>query len=308
MNPIVLTHGGAAANPAHRDGCDAAAAAGLGLAAQGKPALDAVLAAAVVLEDDPRFNAGTGSNIRLDGLTIQMDAALMTSDGGFGGVAAIERVKNPVLVAARVLASPHLLVVGGGAVALARRCGFPDYDPATPRAREKVARALRAVARPGHDPDYEWDAEPWRGGLIDRLWNFSGSPPDLAALRALDGDACDTIGAVARDAEGRFAAACSTGGTLLMLRGRVGDSPLMGCGLYAGPDGAVCATGVGEEIVRRSLSRTVYDWLAAGVPVDEACRRGIALFPDEIDAGVIAVSRSGHASAANRPMPVGLAV
>ena len=105
-----------------------------------------------------------------------------------------------------------------------------------------------------------------------------------------------------RDNHGRFAATASTGGTLYMLRGRVGDSPLMGAGVYAGPHGAVAATGVGEEIVRRFLAKTVYDWLAEDVPPARAAARAVALFPDVVDVGVLVVGRTGHAVASNRNM------
>jgi isoaspartyl peptidase/L-asparaginase-like protein (Ntn-hydrolase superfamily) len=127
-----------------------------------------------------------------------------------------------------------------------------------------------------------------------RFWNFAGPPIDDAG--------CDTVGAVVRDDAGRFAATASTGGTLYMLRGRVGDSPLMGCGVCAGPHGAVAATGVGEEIVRRFLSKTILDWLADGIEPKVAAERGVAMFPDAVDVGVLVVGRQGHAIAANRPM------
>jgi len=92
-----------------------------------------------------------------------------------------------------------------------------------------------------------------------------------------------------------------------MLRGRIGDTPLVGCGLYAGPHGAVTATGVGEEIVRRFLCKTVYDWMAAGATAREASQRGVALFPAEFGVGVLAVGNTDAASASNRDMPVGRA-
>lgn len=87
-----------------------------------------------------------------------------------------------------------------------------------------------------------------------------------------------------------------------MLRGRVGDSPLMGCGVYAGPLGAVAATGVGEEIVRRFLAKTVYDWLAEGIAPARAAQRGVAMFPDIVDVGILVAGRDGHAIASNRDM------
>ena len=129
--PAAVVHGGAGSPRARMDGTDRAAAQAAVLLKGGGSALDAALAAVVILEDDPRFNAGTGANIRLDGKTIQMDAACMDGEtGAFGAVAAIERVKNPVLVARKVMDTPHILIVGEGATRFARAMGFPDYDPA----------------------------------------------------------------------------------------------------------------------------------------------------------------------------------
>lgn len=301
--PVILTHGGAGA-PAHlRDGTQIAADRGLERLRSGGSALDAVLAATVILEDDPRFNAGTGSNLRLDGETLEMDAAVMTDDGRSGAVANLARVQNPVLVAAAVRErTPHLLLAGEGAQRFARRLGLPDYDPVTDKARNKVITARRGL-RGEIDDDEEFGA--WKDRDLRALWNFQADctvyDPDY------DQRLGDTVGAVARDGDGRFAAASSTGGTLIMLRGRIGDTPLIGCGLYAGPHGAATATGVGEEIVRRFLSRTVYDWMAAGVHPQEACARGVALFPELIGVGVLAVNATGHGHASNRDMPVGVA-
>lgn len=300
MNYAILTHGGAASPHHNSDGCVAAAARAQAALEGGGDALAAALAATAALEDDPRFNAGTGSNLRLDGRTIEMDAAVMLSDGRFGAVGCIERVKNPVLVAARVMETPHLLLVGDGATAFARRLGFPDHDPLTEGAERKYARALAELLGHG-DGDYAADAAPFRKTPPHQFWNFAGALPEgLAAAGPKAG--CDTVGAVVRDAHGRFAATASTGGTLYMLRGRVGDSPLMGSGVYAGPHGAVAATGVGEEIVRRFLSKTVYDWLAEGIAPARAAQRGVAMFPEIVDVGVLVVGQHGQAIASNRNM------
>jgi isoaspartyl peptidase/L-asparaginase-like protein (Ntn-hydrolase superfamily) len=212
-------------------------------------------------------------------------------------------VKNPVLVAARVMDTPHLLLVGAGATAFARRLGFPEYDPLTEGAKRKYARAVGELRGEG-DGDYAVDAAPWRRLALDAYWNFEGTPPVVKGL----GGGCDTVGAVVRDSHGRFAATASTGGTLYMLRGRVGDSPLMGAGVYAGPHGAVAATGVGEEIVRRFLSKTVYDWLAEDVAPSRAAQRAVAMFPDVVDVGLLVAGKDGQAVASNRNMASALLV
>lgn len=112
------------------------------LLGEGRPALEAVTAAVVALEDDPVFNAGTGSVFNSAG-DVEMDASVMTGhDLRFGAVAAIRRVRNPVLVARRVMeGGMHALLVGEGAVQFARAQGFGDYDPATPRAHIEWASA-----------------------------------------------------------------------------------------------------------------------------------------------------------------------
>lgn len=117
----ILTHGGAGSDPQHSDGTQEAASQGMKLMANGKSALDAVIHSVKYLEDDPRFNAGIGSQIRADGHTVQMDAACMTSNGRFGAVACVEGVQNPIDIAQGVLLhSPHILIAGDGAVGFAR--------------------------------------------------------------------------------------------------------------------------------------------------------------------------------------------
>ena len=239
---------------------------------EGSP-LDAVVKAVTLMEDDPLYNAGTGSNMRIDG-SIQMDAAVMVPDN-FGAVINIENVKNPVLVARDVmLKSPHLILSGDGALQFARKMGYPPYDPSTERAREKLAKT-REKLRSGEIPSYHHP---------EFFREFLG----------------DTVGAVA-NFDGKFAAAVSTGGTSLTLRGRVGDSPIPGAGIYCGEKGAVVATGIGEEIIRRALSMRIYMEIGKR-PLEEICSDAIADFGD-IPVGVIAVSREEYCAYANLVMP-----
>jgi len=284
--PAIVVHGGAGSARSMMDGTDAAARRGLEVLATGS-ALDAAMAAVTVLEDDCRYNAGTGANIRLDGKTVQMDAAVMDgSTGAYGAVAAIERVKNPVLVARKVMDTPHLLLAGEGATRFARAAGFADYDPRCPASRTKYERLVRSLAsRP------EWKSYDWLKG-----WNFPGPPPP--EIKALAGHS-DTVGAVARDAAGHFAAAISTGGTSVTFYGRVGDVPIYGAGIYAGPAGAVACTGTGEEIIRRLVSRAVYDDLARGTPARAALTRALEAFPAAVDLGVIAISADDEGGGCN---------
>ena len=274
MRPLLLTHCGAGSDPSVQDAAEASGDRGLALLKRGGRALDAVVEAIVVMEDDPRLNAGTGSRMRIDG-RIQMDAAVMDWDLEAGAVAAIEEVKNPIRVAKDVLRTPHVLLVGGDAVAFARSKGHRPYDPATPESRHRLEESLAKI-RNGQLPRY---ARKWK-----------------------DVDLHDTVGAVARDRRGRFAAGTSTGGTSFMLPGRVGDSPIVGAGLYAGPHGAVSVTGIGEEIIKQVLSKFVYDRMADGLAPQKAAERGLALFVKDVPIGIIAVGDRGWGEASNTRM------
>ena len=139
---VLITHGGVGSPPDWSPLCEDAASVGSDRATQNDAALAMAVAAVVALEDQPLLNAGTGANIRLDGVTIQMDAAVMRSDGEFAAVAAIERVGNPILVAAAVLATPHRLLVGDGATRFAHRLGFADVVPTCDEAEVKYCRRI----------------------------------------------------------------------------------------------------------------------------------------------------------------------
>lgn len=276
--PAAVVHGGAGSPRARMDGTDKAAAKALAALKAGGTALEGALAGVVVLEDDPRFNAGTGANIRLDGKTIQMDAACMDGGtGAFGAVAAIERVKNPVLVARKIMDTPHILIVGDGATRFARAMGFPDHDPTCAENRARFERVQTILK--GSDPR---QIEAWKRYDWKKAWNFPG--PLKEALGSPD-----TVGCVTRDAKGGFAAAISTGGTTITFYGRVGDVPMFGAGIYAGPKGAVACTGNGEDIVKRLVAKAAYDLLASGLPAQEAVDRTLAAFPAGVDLGLVAI-------------------
>lgn len=290
--PAILIHGGAG-RVAERDKnpqtgrqavLDAAVAAGAERMRQGGTALDAVEAAVRVLEDEPQFNAGTGSVLTTDG-EAEMDASVMTGEGACGAVANLRRVRYPVSLARAVAEkTDHVLLVGQGAVRFARACGVPDYDPVTPerRARWEQIRA-RLAAR---DPRVFEEAEL-------RFWSRL---TDLASeyLPVADRGKRGTVGAVACDAKGGVAAATSTGGIWFKLPGRVGDTPLFGAGTWASPHGAASATGHGEGIIRLGLTRSVVEGMATrtagqavAVAMDAARERGV-------ECGVIAVDRDGR--------------
>lgn len=198
----------------------------------GKPALDAVAAAIVVLEDDPNFNAGRGAVFTHDGRN-ELDASLM--DGATraaGAVAGVHRVKNPILLARAVMErSPHVMMVGDGAEAFAKEQGVELVDPAwfrTEKRWEQLQRRLREDAAKAA----VLDPHPGR--------RYTG-----------------TVGAVALDARGHLAAGTSTGGMTDKRYGRVGDSPIIGAGTYANAVCAVSGTGWGEFYIRTAAAHDV---------------------------------------------------
>lgn len=232
--------------------------------AAGAAAIDAVIAAVVVLEDDPLFNAGTGACLNRDG-EAEMDAQVMVGEGlRAGAVAALMQVRNPVLVARRVMEqTDHVLLVGTGALRFAREMGFPAYDPVTAR-----SRACWQEGRQEH------------GG---------------------------TVGAVARDARGHFAAATSTGGVARKLPGRVGDTPVPGAGNYATASAAAAATGHGELMLRTLATKRVCDWIERGLGAQAAVERVLAEMAQSVGAqvGLIAIDGNGFPGLAHgtRDMP-----
>lgn len=286
---MAVAHGGAMSLAEDRDGPQAASELAVGLLQQGRTVLEAAVEGCALLEDDPRFNAGTGSNLRLDGRTIEMDASCMTSDGAYGAVACMRDVRNPVRVAHAALGS-NAILAGEGATQLAREIGQGPFDVRTSLAVRKfeAARKLMRVT----------DAENSDTGqslaTIRRHWNYE------VGLREAFGES-DTVGVLVSDGM-QYAGASSTGGTISTLLGRVGDVPMPGCGLHVGPEAAVAVTGDGDFLARKMLARTVYQDLIDGIGPSEAIERAIAIFPPLVDVGVILLHGSLHAGGSNRGM------
>ncbi len=256
VKPVLLIHGGAWAMPddaiaAHEEGIANALAAGYALLEQGATAVDAVEAAVAVMEDDETFDAGRGSFLTQDG-RVQMDALLMNGENlRTGGVACVERLRNPIRAARLVLdKSPHVYFVGTGAERFARQHGMAlcdNMELVIPREQERLfkAQADELAGKPDE--------------------TFSGSL-----------DSHDTVGAVALDVHGNIAAGTSTGGTLNKAPGRVGDSSLIGCGCYADNlTAAVSLTGWGEPIMKLVLGKWAVDRVAAGASPDKAAHEAI---------------------------------
>ena len=295
----IVVHGGAGGSKNDEPGCAAAALAGLSRLSEGKEAIDAAVAAVVALEDDGRFNAGSGSILCLDGKTVEMDASVMDTRGRLGAVACLQHVRNPVLVARAVADTPHWLLTGEGAERFACLQGFERYDAVNEESvashrsmMQRLARQDSPAERSGSDND-----------AFRKYWNYP-MPWD----QAMKEYGCGTVGAVVLDTDGHFAVASSTGGAAPSLLGRIGDTPIVGCGYFAGMKGAVAATGIGEFIVKQLLARTVYQWIDEGLPLQQAIDRGIALFPDDIGVGLIAVTHDAAAVSGNRTMPTHIIV
>jgi len=287
----VVVHGGAGASRENEDGCVLAARRALAQLEVNGDALDAAIAAVTALEDDGRFNAGSGSVLGLDGATVEMDASIMDTRGRLGAIACVQSVRNPVQLARAVADTPHWLLAGEGALRFARAIGMPQGAPVSERQRLEHRKIMAQLA--GSVP-----AMPgMNNALFERFWNYN------TPLQLPEGVACDTVGAVVRGADGHFAVACSTGGSAPSLLGRVGDTPIVGSGFYAGPEGAVAATGIGEHIVRHLLARTVYGWIQDGMPLEQALQRGIDLFAPGIKVGLVAVSRTESGAVSNSDMP-----
>ena len=279
--PSLIVHGGAWKIPDEwvedcRAGCRRALEAGWEILARGGAALDAVEAAIVVLEDDPRFDAGFGSHLNREG-RVELDAMVM--DGATlkaGAVAAVSRVRNPIRLARQVLEScEHMMLVGAGAEQFAVEQGVSLCAP-----EELVAERERAAWRRCKAGYHSWEFH---------LGHEGG-----------------TVGAVARDAQGALVAGTSTGGTCCKRSGRVGDSPLIGCGCYADAEaGGVSCTGWGEAIMRIVMAKTATDLLQRALDADpleaeaaphevaEACVR-LLLERTQGRGGLILLDREGR--------------
>ncbi len=252
MKVALAVHGGAWNVPDddlqdHQAGIERSLRHGWQLLGAGASALDAVTSVVQLLEDDPLFNAGTGSHLNRLG-KVELDASIMEgNDLQAGAVAAVERIRNPILLARAVLErSEHVLLVGKGARRFARENEVPEC-----RARDLlIGRARETYLR-------------IRAGETD-LIATEFAPRDESSAKT-GPEHMGTVGAVARDSSGCIVAATSTGGTLDKYPGRVGDSPLIGSGTYADSrlGGASC-TGWGEGIIRVVMAKSTIDRISAG--------------------------------------------
>ncbi len=264
----IVVHGGAGEiltdrEAAHRAGVGKALAVGRDLLVHGGSAVDGVVAAVAALENNPEFNAGYGAVLNEDGY-VELDAGLM--DGttlDVGAVAVVNNVANPIQVCRYLLPLPSILFAKEDVIPWAIFGGIPLVDPGSlvaPRQYRQWADGFKKV----------------EAGILENV---------------------DTVGAVALDERGGMAAATSTGGICRKPPGRIGDSPLPGCGYYADSAwGACSATGWGESIARIVLSRRAIENLERGESVSEAAIHAVQAL-DRIPGGrggLILLDRNGR--------------
>ena len=291
-NFTIVVHGGAGRWPLNRrrpglSGVKGAAANGAKVLRRGGSCLDAVEVAIVSMEDSPVFNAGTGAALNSAG-EIEMDAAIMQGrDLEGAGVALVKEVKNPIKLARIVMErTDHVLMAGYGTEQIATYFKLP-------RATLKVKSRVSA----------------WRNarlGLSRRRTEYLMR--NIRLLKTgLFPSGLDTVGALALDRRGDLAAGCSTGGVSLKLPGRIGDSAILGAGLYAdNTAGAATATGIGEIAMRLVISKVAVD-LMSNRSAEEAAREAIRITGRKIGngLGLITLDKQGRIGVAhNTPQPV----
>ncbi len=241
----------------------------------GGSALQAVETCASLLEDDPVFNAGCGSVLNEYG-KVEMDAAIMDGrDLSAGAVAAVQNIANPIQLARYVMTeSEHVMLIAEGAMRFADHCGMerePDNYFYTPDRVEQLKQArLQHKIMLDHD---DTESEDQKYG---------------------------TIGAVARDPQGNLAAATSTGGIVNKRMGRVGDSPIVGAGVWADNETcAVSATGYGEDFMRTLIGKTISDFmLMQRMDGPGASQAGLDYLTRKVKGrgGVIVIDKDGNCS------------
>lgn len=253
---------------------------------QGGHALDAVETGVQVPESDLKnHSVGKGGYPDRDG-HVTLDASIMDADGNCGAVAALEYIEHPISVARRVMErTPHVLLVGDGALQFALEQGFRKENLLTPEAEQawhewqKTAHYQPSINSEVHD--YGATGRP--GGAHNH----------------------DTIGMLALDAHGKLAGACTTSGMAWKLHGRVGDSPIIGAGLYVdGEVGGATSTGVGEEVIRNAGSFLVVELMRHGRSPQAACEEAVMRIVKKrpqasktLQVGFLAMNRAGEVGA-----------
>lgn len=293
-SPCIIVHGGAyaiadAKAAALIAGCENAARVGYAILAAGGSALDAVEAAINCLENDPTFDAGYGSDLNSAGF-VEMDAMIMNgSNLSCGSVAGIRSVRNPISVARKVMEETnHVLLVGEGADIFAREQGFPYVG--TEELISPNARDVLAEYQSYHNAVNLWHLQ----------FTSSADPSkDRPAAHPHAPDSHDTVGCVALCTEGILAVGTSTGGIAAKKVGRVGDSPIIGCGGYVdNVIGGASTTGHGESIMKVTLARLAL-WLhetKAAQSLQAAAEKALEIMKERTSGcgGIIMIDKEGN--------------
>lgn len=287
--PVIVVHGGAGnwqpeRSQAGIEGVKRAAKTGFGILKNGGNAVDSVMEAVAAMEDDGAFNAGYGSSLNTE-KKVEMEASIMDGKTLQAGAAGLLRdIRNPVRLARIVMEkTDHVFVVGEGAEKLAKMQNLERRNPIT-KLRLKYYEQQKQALLEGKSE-------------LPKLAELIKDNPELFTL--------DTVGAVAVDRRGNVAAATSTGGYSLKLPGRIGDSPLIGCGTYADNQSGACSTtGRGEVAIRLVLAKAVCDYMERGKTAEEAAELAIKLVNRRManeynSTGLIAVDTHGRIGAAH---------
>lgn len=279
VQPKLIIHGGAGSSLKSKGGVEsvrrslyAVLEAVYPLLVDGATAEAAVIQGCRLLEDDPRFNAGTGSVLQSDG-QIRMSASLMNgTQQRFSGVINVSRVQNPILLADFLQSSPDHVLSDIGALELLRELNLPTYDPLT-----------------------EIRLQEW---MLERQGNFSKEMAGVVAERELVEESAGrgTIGVVALDREGRLAAGTSTGGKGFERIGRVSDSATP-AGNYATAQAAISCTGIGEDILDECLAARIVVRVTDGLPLQTAFEKSFhEAAQNQRDFGAIGIDATGAIS------------
>ena len=258
---------------------------------KGGRALDAVEKGVMVTESEQNCCVGLGANPDRDGF-VTLDACIMDEFSNCGSVAFLERIKHPIAVARRVMEkTPHVMLVGSGAQQFAVAEGFPLEE-----------QKLSTNAQKNYN---EWLKESQYKPPAINVENKQGHGP-FAPHKLADGEwNHDTIGMVAMDANGNLSGSCTTSGAGFKMRGRLGDSPIIGAGLFVDNEvGACTATGQGEDVIRVAGSHTVVELMRQGLSPEAACKKAIERIikikgakAKDIQVGFLAVNKKGQVGA-----------
>lgn len=225
-------------------------------------ALDAVENGARWMEDQQNCCVGLGGNPDRDGV-VTLDSCIMDEYANCGAVAAIERIKHPVSVARKVMElTPHILLVGEGAQQFALQNGFKkETGELSAPARKAYAEWLKTSR---YNPEINIENKKQGSGPFAPMYFDDGSPNH------------DTMGIVAMDSSGNMSGAVTTSGMAFKMHGRVGDSPIIGAGLFVDNEvGAATSSGLGEEVIRICGTHLVVEFMRQGFSPEAACRKAV---------------------------------